>query len=109
MDRYFKMDMQKDEIITNINSVEINKEKINVPITIDNIEYSFIYSLDENNKLIETKISNGYLDIGLNDTMKDMFVNFIGAFIFSIFGYLYLHNKEKYNFINNFIPTKDKN
>lgn len=108
MDRYFKMDMQKDEIINSINSVEINKEKINVPIMIDNIEYSIIYSLDENDLLLETKIENGYLDIGLNDTMKDMFVNFIGAFIFSIYGYLYLNNKEKYKFINNFIPVKNK-
>lgn len=38
--------------------------------------------------------------------MKDLFVNFIGAFIFSIFGYLYIHNKEKYKFIDNFILVK---
>ena len=109
MDRYFKMDMQKDEIINTINSVELNEEKINKSIIIDNIKYSIIYSIDENNEIIETKINNGYLDIGLNDTMKDMFVNFIGACIFSIFGYLYLHNKEKYKFINNFIPVKENN
>jgi len=32
---------------------------------------------------------SGYLDIGLYDTMKDMFVNFIGAVVFSIFGFFY--------------------
>ena len=29
----------------------------------------------------------GYIDIGLLDTMEDLLVNFIGAFVFSIFGY----------------------
>lgn len=29
----------------------------------------------------------GYLDIGLLDTMKDLFVNFIGAVVFSIIGF----------------------
>ena len=33
---------------------------------------------------------NGYLDIGLIDTMEDLFVNFIGAIIFSIFGFFYV-------------------
>lgn len=31
----------------------------------------------------------GYLDIGLIDTMKDLFVNFIGAVVFSVIGYFY--------------------
>ena len=33
---------------------------------------------------------NGYLDIGLIDTMEDLFVNFIGAIIFSIFGFFFI-------------------
>ena len=53
--------------------------------------------------IIETKIDNGYLDIGLNDTMKDLGVNFIGAIVFSIFGYLYILNRDKYHFIDHFI------
>ena len=32
---------------------------------------------------------NGYLDIGLYDTMKDLFVNFVGAVTFSLFGFFY--------------------
>jgi len=105
MDKYFNMDMQKDEIINSISSVKLNNDN-NETIIIDNIKYSAIYNVDKNNEEKITIINNGYLDIGLHDTMKDLFVNFIGAFIFSIFGYLYIHNKEKYKFIDNFIPVK---
>lgn len=40
----------------------------------------------------------GYLDIGLLDTMKDLFVNFIGAFVFSIIGYFYVKNRGRGRF-----------
>ena len=33
----------------------------------------------------------GYLDIGIIDTMKDLFVNFIGAVVFSLSGFFYRH------------------
>ncbi len=32
----------------------------------------------------------GYLDVGLADTMLDLFVNAIGAFVFCVIGYVYL-------------------
>ena len=38
---------------------------------------------------------DGYLDIGLIDTMADLFVNFIGAITFSIFGFIYVKNRDK--------------
>jgi len=105
-DKYFNTDMQKDRIVENINSVKLNEEGKNIPVKIDAIEYTIIYSKDANGNIIETKIENGYLDIGLIDTMKDLFVNFIGAICFSIFGYLYILNRDKYHFISNFIPIK---
>ena len=37
----------------------------------------------------------GYLDIGLIDTMKDLFVNFIGAAVFSVTGFFYAKSKGK--------------
>lgn len=46
----------------------------------------------------------GYLDIGLLDTMKDLFVNFIGAFVFSIIGYFYVKNRGRGRFARRFIP-----
>lgn len=106
MDRYFKLDMQKDRIITEISSVKINKEKENDPVKINNIDKTVIY----NNKTEKYIIENGYLDIGIIDTMKDLFVNFIGAIVFSIIGFLYIENRDGYGFAQRFIPKikKDK-
>ncbi len=105
-DRYLQLDMQKDELINKIQSVELNEEGKNEVVIIDNIKYSIIYSEDKSGNIDEYKISDGYLDIGLNDTMKDLIVNFIGAICFSIFGYLYILNRDKYKFINNFIVKR---
>lgn len=99
-------DMQKDRIVNEIISVKLNEEGKNIPVVIDGIKYTIVYSEDENGNLIETKIPNGYLDIGLIDTMKDLFVNFIGAICFSTFGYLFILNRDKYHFLSNFIPKK---
>lgn len=106
-DQYlFNTDMQKDRIINTVRSVKLNENGENVPIVIDGVEYTIIYSKDKDGNLVETKIEGGYLDIGIIDTMKDLMVNFIGALCFSIFGYLYILNRDKYKFVNNFIPTK---
>ena len=70
---------------------------------VKDIEKTEIYSKDGTVLTIE----KGYLDIGLIDTMKDLFVNFIGAIVFSIIGFLYIRNREKYRFAEGFIPTKE--
>ena len=46
----------------------------------------------------------GYLDVGLFDTMKDLFVNFIGAVVFSVIGYFYVKQEGKSKFASRFIP-----
>lgn len=104
-----RTDMQKDRVVESISSVLLNEEKKNIPIKVDNIQYTIIYSEDEKGNTLETKIDGGYLDIGIIDTMKDLMVNFIGAVCFSMFGYLYIKNRDKYTFVNNFIPKKIKN
>lgn len=105
-DRFLKMDMQKDRIINEISTVELNPEGKNIPIIIDNIEYTVIYSYDDKtDSLKETIIPNGYLDIGIIDTMKDLIVNFIGAVVFSIFGWLYIKNRDEHTFAKRFIPV----
>ena len=55
-----------------------------------------------------SKKINNYLDIGLHDTMKDLIVNFIGAFTYSIFGYLYIINKDKLKLAAKFLIKKDE-
>ena len=46
----------------------------------------------------------GYLDIGLLDTMKDLFVNFVGAVVFSVIGYFYVKSRGRGRFARRFIP-----
>ena len=103
-DVFFKTDMQKDRIISSISSVRINETGKNIPIKINNIEKE-VMSYYENGELKERVIVGGHLDIGLKDTMKDLFVNFIGAVVFSIIGLLYIKNRDEYRFAENFIPT----
>ena len=107
-DRFLNLDMQKDTIANKIATVELDPNKSNKVVVIDDIQYTEIYSKDENNNLTSTVINNGYLDIGIDDTMDDLFVNFIGAFCFSILGYFYVINRHKYHFAGNFIPKKQK-
>ena len=104
-DRYFLKDMQKDKIVEKFQSVKINPDGENVPIEVENIEKTEIYADNGNTVII---IDNGYLDIGINDTMKDLIVNFLGATIFSIIGYLYVKNREGYRFIEILIPRLRK-
>jgi len=108
MDRVFKYDMQKDEILRTIATVELNPDGKNVPVVINNIEKTIIQSRDSEGKLVLTEIDGGYLDIGISDTMKDLIVNFIGAIVFSILGLLYIKNKDEYKFTEQFIPVLKK-
>ena len=101
-DRLMNFDMQKDNIVTEIATVELDENKTNNVVFIDNIERTVLYDKDG----IVIAEFNGYLDIGLIDTMKDLIVNFIGAVCFSIFGYLYIYNRDKYKFVDNFLLTK---
>jgi len=105
IDRVLNKDMQKDRIVTTVSSVALNPSGANIPIVVDNINKTIIYS-DNNTR--ETVIENGYLDIGLIDTMKDLFVNFVGAIVFSIIGYLYIKNRDQYKLAEKFILSPKK-
>lgn len=99
-DNFINTDMQKDRIVQQFSSVMINPENENVPIIVENIDKTVIYA-DNNAEII---IPGGYLDLGLIDTMKDLLVNFVGAVVFSILGFLYIKNRDEYKFAENFIP-----
>ncbi|ENZ5565716.1 hypothetical protein F6H84_RS12705 [Enterococcus hirae] len=107
-DHIFQLDMQKDSLVQQINSVELSKDG-NTVHSIPNIEQTIVEYKDSAGNTEKYVISGGYLDIGIIDTMKDLFVNFIGALTFSIFGYLYSQNDyRKFTFIRNFIPRKNR-
>ena len=97
MDRVFHLDMQKDTVVQCITSVMLDPTNSNTPITIDGIHSVAVNGTDLG--------FDGYLDIGLYDTMEDLFVNFIGAVIFSVIGYFYIKHRGKGKLAQAFIPT----
>ncbi len=102
MDTFAGLDMQKDTVVHHITSVALDDTKSNIPVTITQINDTFVNG--------QSLGVGGYLDIGLIDTMKDLFVNFIGAVVFSIIGFFYIKNRGKGKFAKEFIPSlKDEN
>ena len=97
MDRLFHMDMQKDTVVQSITSVMLDPTDSNIPVTIDGIHSVAVNGQDLG--------FDGYLDIGLYDTMADLFVNFIGAVVFSTIGYFYIKRRGKGRLARAFIPT----
>lgn len=106
MDTFFKSDMQKDRIIQTISSVELNSEKKNDAVVVNNIYKTVVYYIAQDGTQKEVVIENGYLDIGLKDTMKDLFVNFIGAIVYSFIGFFYIKGRDEYKFAERFIPKR---
>lgn len=87
MDQIFNLDMQKDHIVEEIYSVSFDPDNLN------NVHHVYINTLQVNDEdWIEEY--GGYIDIGLIDTMRDLLVNFIGAFTFSIIGYFYSKSQD---------------
>ncbi len=101
-DQLINFDMQKDRIVNKIATVELDETKSNKVVVVDDIAKTILY--DKDGKTLAE--FDGYLDIGINDTMKDLLVNFIGALFFSIFGFLYILNRDKYKFVDNFLITR---
>lgn len=97
MDYFFGSDMQKDTVVNSIRSYAIVGGL--GTMAVDNIKETAV-----NGRSLGV---NGYLELGLYDTMKDLFVNFLGALVFNVAGYFYLIGRKKHTkFIKNFIPEK---
>lgn len=99
MDWFFHTDMQKDTIIHAIYTVALDTTNTNKVIAIPGIQ-----DVAVNGRSLGL---GGYLDIGLIDTMKDLFVNFIGAVVFSVAGFFYARSKgRKKSAALSFVPSK---
>lgn len=98
VDKFLGFDMQKDTIVHTIGSVMLDPAGGNKVYRISDIQDVIVNG--QNLGL------GGYLDIGLIDTMKDLLVNFIGAVVFSIVGFIYVKNRGKGTFARKFIPKK---
>ena len=99
MDQFLGYDMQKDTVLSAITSVMLNPDRRNIPVTIDQIREVMI-----NGQPLGV---GGYLDIGLIDTMEDLFVNFIGAAVFSVIGFFYVRSRGK-GVAGRFIPRRKR-
>ena len=100
MDYFTYTDMQNDRIVTVVSSVDFNPDGLNRQVVLDGITSTTIHMGDGSAHIIE----GGYLDIGIIDTMKDLFVNLIGAVVFSIIGVFYIIGRNKGTFAKKFIP-----
>lgn len=100
MDQFLLFDMQKDTVVHTISSVMLDPAGANHTVILKDITDVIVVSEGE-----EISLGlGGYLDVGLLDTMKDLFVNFIGALVFSIIGYFYVKSRGKGTFARRFIP-----
>ncbi len=100
-DVVLKTDMQKDFIVQTLQSVTLDPNGMNTPIAVNGIVSTVIHLADGSTVTID----GGYLDIGITDTMKDLFVNFIGAVIFSVIGFFYVKHRGKGKIAPQFIPV----
>ena len=96
-DMLFGLDMQKDTVVHSIHSVMLDETMRNRPVSITGITETAVNGIELG--------LGGYLDIGLIDTMKDLFVNFIGAVVFSVIGFFYLRGRGNGTFAKRFIPS----
>ena len=87
MDQFFHTDMQKDTIVHAIYSVALDPTRQNRVVGVTGITDAAVNG--------ESLGLGGYLDIGLLDTMKDLFVNFVGALVFSAAGYFCAKSKGR--------------
>lgn len=100
-DTFLGFDMQKDTILHAIRTVELDPTRSNKVHAIKDIADVIIVHSDGTQQALGL---GGYLDIGLNDTMKDLIVNFIGAAVFSVIGFFYVKAKGHGRFAARFIP-----
>ncbi len=95
MDMFMDTDMQKDFVVKSITSTLLGENTHN-PFIVQDITSTVVNGVDLG--------IDGYLDIGLIDTMKDLLVNFVGAVVFSIIGYFYVKTRGKGKIARMFIP-----
>ena len=91
-------DMQKDTLLTAVSSGVLS-DSGQTSVTVNQITQTVITTADG-----QTYTLDGYLDIGLIDTMKDLLVDFVGALIFSLIGYFHLKQTKPHPLADALIP-----
>ena len=101
MDQWLLFDMQKDTVINTISTVNLDPAGGTAAVAVKGIQEVILVLEDGTQMPLGL---GGYLDVGIIDTMKDLFVNFIGAVVFSTIGYFYVKSRGKGGFATRFIP-----
>ena len=101
MDQFLLFDMQKDTVLQTISTVNLDPSHGTTAVIVEGIQ-DVILVLEDGTQM--PLGLGGYLDVGIVDTMKDLFVNFIGAVVFSAIGYFYVKGRGKGSFATRFIP-----
>ena len=101
MDNLFLIDMQKDTILHTISTVNLDPDHGTKAVVVQGIQDVILVLQDGTQQPLGL---GGYLDIGLHDTMADLFVNFIGAVAFSAIGFFYVKRRGKSAIAPRFIP-----
>lgn len=96
MDFFLHLDMQKDTVLHAFSSVSLDPANSNIPITVSGITETAVNGQELG--------LGGYLDVGLYDTMEDLFVNFLGALVFSVIGYVDVKRHGSSRIAKNLIP-----
>ena len=104
-DYFLGMDMQNDIVVGAIHSVNLDPTRTNTVVHIRDIVDTILVHSDGTQEALGL---GGYLDIGIIDTMKDLFVNFIGAVVFSVIGFFYVKEKGKGRVAHRFIPQVER-
>lgn len=99
-DAVLHTDMQKDSLRTALHSVWVPNDLGQKVTHVNGITKTVIYTAG--GEIVEL---NGYLDLGLTDTIKDLFVNFVGAIIFSVIGFFYVKHRGRGHIAGQFIPV----
>lgn len=108
-DQIANIDMQKDTVVDHFASVTLDETKQNIAVKVSDISDVIVVHSDGSQQPLGV---GGYLDIGIHDTIKDLFVNLIGAVVFSIIGFFYVRKRGQGRFASKFIPKvlpKDRN
>ena len=83
-DRWLLFDMQKDTVLSRIATVDLDPTLSNTPVVISGITDTILELADGSYYRLGL---GGYLDIGIYDTMEDLFVCFLGAVTFSVIAF----------------------
>lgn len=102
MDVIFRKDMQNDELISRFTTIGPALSADGKDFFVTDVIKTVVETASGETYIIE----DGYYDIGLYDTMKDMIVTFVGAAVFSVIGYFSLRNHVDNPFAGSLMLTR---